>query len=165
MCFPMTVWCPYSRSMYTCFALARSVVYKSNQPLIHDGNHWDTTLERGPSLPDTPPMKTKVKIAEVGWDHIKERAIMGVIEDKPEMSTTKRPRKKSYGEGRTKEERARALKEVETFDNFDSLVKGDNNIEYQGQSRKRSSMTSDGTSAVGASEWSIALDDSFKQHK
>ena len=42
----------------------------------------------GPSLPDTPPMKTKVKIAEVGWDHIKERAIMGVIEDKPEMSTT-----------------------------------------------------------------------------
>ena len=238
MCFPMTVWCPYSRSMSTCFALARSVIYKSNQPLIHDGNHWDTTLERGPSLPDTPPMKTKVKIAEVGWDHIKERAIMGVIEDKPEMSTTKRPRKKSYGEGRTKEERARALKEVETwasttditsptysnandsesprkkpspspkqvrkkrktefhaviskwapacydqsedkavsdpryksrgicelddFDNFDSLVKGDNNIEYQGQSRKRSSMTSDGTSAVGASEWSIALDDSFKQ--
>ena len=59
---------------------------------------------------------------------------------------------------------SRGICELDGFDNFDSLVKGDNNVEYQGRSRKRSSMTSDGTSAVGgASDWSITSGDLFKQ--
>ena len=53
--------------------------------------------------------------------------------------------------------------ELDDFDNFDCFFEGHNNVEHQGRSRMRSRMTSDGTSAVDASDWSIKSSDSFKQ--